>query len=86
MLVTGITCLRCKDFIFSRAGHDFHWCSCGAVAIDGGFDYIRICGNPGTFEVKNRRIKQTRKQLNTDWNLALDQYGIIPEKKKKVKK
>lgn len=25
--------------------NDFKFCKCGAVAVDGGFDYLRRCGN-----------------------------------------
>ena len=41
-----IKCLKCLDTIQSFDRHDFKWCSCGNVFIDGGFDYIR-CGGPG---------------------------------------
>ena len=36
MLITGIICPKCGDFIFSRSGHDYHPCSCETVFIDGG--------------------------------------------------
>ena len=34
-------CLRCGDIIESTHTHDYKTCSCGAVAVDGGHDYIR---------------------------------------------
>ncbi len=34
-------CLKCKDIIESRHRHDFVTCSCGAVSVDGGKDYLR---------------------------------------------
>lgn len=40
-----IQCLSCGDIIESRHRHDFKSCSCGAVAIDGGYDYQHITGN-----------------------------------------
>ncbi len=43
---TGIKCLKCDDEIYSYSRHDFKWCKCGAVAIDGGDDYIKVCGDP----------------------------------------
>lgn len=39
-----IKCLKCKDIIESKHRHDFVWCSCGAVAVDGGKDYQKRCG------------------------------------------
>ena len=39
-----IQCLKCKDIIESTFRHDFKWCKCGAVAVDGGKDYLKRCG------------------------------------------
>lgn len=38
MTVNGVQCPKCKDVIYSMAGHDFHYCTCGEVFIDGGQD------------------------------------------------
>ena len=34
-------CLKCGEVIESRYRHDFVTCSCGALSVDGGRDYIR---------------------------------------------
>ena len=34
-------CAKCKDEIESTYRHDFKYCKCGAIAVDGGHDYIR---------------------------------------------
>jgi hypothetical protein len=34
-----IQCKSCEDIIESTHRHDFKWCQCGKVAIDGGLDY-----------------------------------------------
>lgn len=34
-------CLDCGDEIESLYGHDFRYCSCGQVAVDGGLNYTR---------------------------------------------
>jgi ribA/ribD-fused uncharacterized protein len=39
-----IKCLRCNDIIQSLHRHDFKYCFCGAVAVDGGKDYLNISG------------------------------------------
>lgn len=36
-----IRCNHCGDTIISKNRHDFIKCSCGAVAVDGGTDYLR---------------------------------------------
>lgn len=44
--VNAIQCPMCQDVVWSRHRHDFRNCECGAVAIDGGRDYVKVC----TFE------------------------------------
>jgi len=36
-------CVKCGDIIISRHRHDFVTCKCGAISIDGGNDYCRVC-------------------------------------------
>jgi len=43
-------CRRCDTVIESRSRHEMVWCTCGAVAVDGGLDYLRRAGEPSSFE------------------------------------
>ncbi len=45
ILSNQITCRKCGDTIYSAHVHDFVRCSCGAVAADGGMEYLRRVGN-----------------------------------------
>lgn len=36
-----VRCDLCQDEIESTYTHDFKWCSCGNVAVDGGKEYMR---------------------------------------------
>lgn len=36
-----IKCNICGDIIESKYRHDYVTCSCGAVSVDGGHDYLR---------------------------------------------
>ena len=38
-----VKCNHCGDIIESKHRHDFKTCSCGAVSVDGGRDYLRRC-------------------------------------------
>lgn len=38
-------CNKCGDEIFSKHRHDFVTCSCGAISVDGGQEYIRRVGS-----------------------------------------
>ena len=44
ILINKIKCNKCGDIIESIHGHDFKYCQCGAVAVDGGKDYLRRVG------------------------------------------
>ena len=39
-----IQCKKCGEIIESKTVHDFVVCKCGAVAVDGGHDYLRRIG------------------------------------------
>lgn len=49
--VNKIKCNHCGDIIESISVHDFKFCSCGTVAVDGGKEYPRRCfkNNPNDF-------------------------------------
>lgn len=38
-----IQCLHCDDIIESKHVHEFVWCKCQTVAVDGGLDYAKRC-------------------------------------------
>ena len=79
LTVRAIKCSSCGDVIYSRAHHDFHSCTCGAINVDGGFEYMRYSWDnkvsqpiPFTLEVD-----ATKKELYDDWNKHIDSYGVI---------
>ena len=50
-------CKKCGDIIESKHRHDFVTCTCGAISVDGGYDYIRRVGNSEDFEEINNTNK-----------------------------
>ena len=50
IVVNKIRCNKCGYIIESVSDHDFEFCKCGAVAVDGGHDYLRRCGNREDWE------------------------------------
>ncbi len=44
ILENKIMCLKCNTVIESKTVHDFKWCKCGAVAVDGGKEYLKRTG------------------------------------------
>ncbi|MBR6081246.1 MAG: hypothetical protein IKP60_13975 [Treponema sp.] len=82
--VNTIKCPVCGDRIYSRAHHDMHYCSCGAVAIDGGFDIVKISAKHeidiNSLHCEPFEIKEaTQKDLYDDWNNRKNKYGTIKE-------
>ena len=45
ILVNKIQCKKCKDIIESKHVHDFKWCICKSIAVDGGLEYLRRVGS-----------------------------------------
>ena len=50
IIVNKIKCKKCGDTIESTYRHDFKFCKCGAVAVDGGKDYLRRLGYEEDYE------------------------------------
>lgn len=50
IIINKIRCKKCGDVIESIHCHDFRFCKCGAVAVDGGKEYLRRCGNREDWE------------------------------------
>jgi hypothetical protein len=45
IIQNAVSCLGCGDFIVSKHRHDFVTCTCGAVSVDGGQEYLRRVGD-----------------------------------------
>ena len=41
ILINAVTCKKCNTLIVSNHIHDFRWCPCGNVAVDGGKSYLK---------------------------------------------
>jgi len=83
MKISGIKCKNCNATIYSRARHDYHYCLCGAVAVDGGRDYMKIIGDMETFEIVSIQLHEdiTNEVLFRDWDEQTNKYGTINRKK-----
>ena len=46
----SIKCRACGDIITSTHVHDFKWCSCKSIFVDGGHEYLRRGGDPELIE------------------------------------
>ena len=56
-----IKCKKCGDIIESKSTNDYRRCSCGAVAVDGGKDYLRRIGYEEDYEELSEVEKEDKK-------------------------
>lgn len=77
MKVATATCPECNDEMYSRARHDFRYCSCKNMFVDGGPGLERVGTIRGFDKVKTGSVEidATEKELYDDWNLSLDRFG-----------
>ena len=45
IIQNAVNCLSCGDLIVSKHVHDFVTCTCGAISVDGGQQYLRRSGD-----------------------------------------
>ena len=69
-----IMCVHCRDIIESKSVHDFKICKCGRVAVDGGHEYLRRCGDLNDFidlsvtrEIEKPLTLDLEKKDGRDW-------------------
>ncbi len=51
-------CLKCGDIIESTFRHDFRYCSCQAIFVDGGHDYLRRGGKFENIEDLSETVEE----------------------------
>lgn len=49
LLRNSAVCRNCGTALESKHRHDFVTCTCGSLSIDGGLDYVKICGELGAY-------------------------------------
>lgn len=53
-----IKCKKCGDVIESKSTNDLKRCSCGAVAVGGGKEYLKRLGNEKDYEELSIKVKK----------------------------
>jgi len=80
--VNVVTCPCCGQSIYSRARHDFRYCNCGEVWVDGGLDYFRypLHTEKDNLDVKTSvvTVDATREQLYLDYKKSRNLFGTLP--------
>jgi hypothetical protein len=66
ILSNQVRCLKCGDTPWSGHRHDLRFCKCGAVAVDGGMEYLRRVGEPSDMEEMSLSVSQEHLDLLRD--------------------
>jgi hypothetical protein len=83
-------CNKCNDFIVSKTRHDFVECSCGAIFVDGGQEYLRRGGDHTNIldmswelpdELYNECAKAVQEAMDTNRN----KFGIANSVMRKLR-
>lgn len=77
----AVQCISCGDFIVSKHRHDFVTCSCGAISVDGGQDYLRRVGELGvaidlSWEISDELYKACAEAVDNAIKTNRNKYGI----------
>jgi hypothetical protein len=78
--MSALQCLVCGDIVYSRANHDCHFCTCGAVMVDAGPGYGRAAGDMKKMKSVMIKVEATIEELWEDWAERIDKFGIIKGK------
>lgn len=64
ILVNRAKCNDCGEVVTSEHRHDFKWCKCGNLAVDGGKDYLRRVGGLEGFTDLSEYEEETNESTN----------------------
>ena len=68
IIYNAIRCKKCGEIIESKHRHDFKFCKCGTVAVDGGHDYLRRIGKDEDYEelFKTKEVKDEKEIIQSN--------------------
>jgi ribosomal protein S27AE len=73
LIFNALQCAKCDDVIVSTHRHDFRYCKCGAIAVDGGNEYSRWVG-----DIHNAKDLSEYEEIireETDWEREWREKG-----------
>ena len=77
----AVLCLSCGDKIVSKHRHDFVTCTCGAVSVDGGQEYLRRVGDFGnamdiSWSLPDDVYKECAEAVQNSMDTGRNKFGI----------
>lgn len=75
-------CKKCGDVIFSRHRHDYVECSCGAISVDGGRDYLKRGGSLDHVEEQSITVSASTwraicSEVDESVKSGSNEYGVV---------
>jgi hypothetical protein len=64
LLSNKAQCRKCGDIIESKQVHDFVYCSCRTIAVDGGLEYLRRVGDLANIIELSEYVDEEREKQN----------------------
>lgn len=76
----SVVCDSCGEEVWSSSVHDFRYCSCGKIAVDGGMDYLRRVGdgkyNDTSYYMEDNIIEDIKKAVKWGKDTGRNDLGI----------
>jgi hypothetical protein len=81
IIVNQVRCKKCGDEPYSAHRHDFKYCTCGSIAVDGGQEYLRRVGDPHnyedmSYELPNEVVEACKKAVEWGKETGRNDFGI----------
>jgi hypothetical protein len=83
IIQNAVSCNGCGDFIVSKHRHDFVTCTCGAISVDGGQEYLRRVGslekgsyNDYSWSLSDKLYKDCAEAVEEAMNTNRNKFGI----------
>jgi hypothetical protein len=82
IISNSIRCRKCGDVIYSASRHDFKYCSCKSVAVDGGMDYLKRSGDIDLVEelsiiLDDKLVEEMVKQVVWANQTGRNEFGLV---------
>lgn len=87
IVVTGIHCHKCDEYVYSRTLRDTRWCSCSSVGVYGGVNSFKyFTKKDADYQIISINLDKTISQLTRDFRRKYDMLGKIPNFSKEMHK
>lgn len=77
LVFNAVQCGKCNDVVASTHRHDFRYCKCGAIAVDGGLEYAKRVGDIHGYQDLSEYEDYISDETDFERNCREDGYPIV---------